>query len=400
MTEQIQCAQYKKCGACQLQNLPYERQLRLKQGKIIQLLGKFAHVDPILGMDRPYHYRNKVQAAFFSKGGKILSGVYQSSSHQIVPVESCLIEDELADAVIVTIRKLLKSFRLKVYNEETQTGFLRHVLVRRSFSTGELMVVLVTGTAEFPDAEKFVNALRSRHPKITTVVQNVNRKHVNLILGEQSRVLYGSGFVEDELLGCRFRVSPKAFYQVNPVQTAVLYGKALELARLTGKETVLDAYCGTGTIGILASKQAKRVIGVEINADAVADARVNAARNGIENIYFHEADAGKYMAELAGKHEKPDVVIMDPPRAGASLDFLKALCILNPKTIIYISCNPETQARDLNYLTHKGYAVKRLQPVDMFPHTSHIECVACLVRERSETLVGVRIGARPSKNKK
>ncbi len=378
MIEHIKCEHYKKCGGCQLQNLPYDRQLSFKQVKVIKLLGKYAHVNEIIGMENPYHYRNKVQAAFKRVGGKIVSGVYQSSTHNIIPVDSCMIEDEKADEVIVTIRKLLKSFKLKVFNEDTFKGFLRHVLVKRSFSTGELMVVLVTGTLNFPDESKFVNALLSRHPEITTIVQNVNNKRTSLVLGEQTRVLYGSGYIEDSLLECKFRISPKAFYQINPTQTEVLYSKALGYAKLTGNETVIDAYCGTGTIGILASRSAKKVIGVELNADAVKDAKVNAELNGVQNIEFYEADAGKFMVELASLNQKIDTVIMDPPRAGASLDFLKSLVTLKPQNVVYISCNPETQARDLSYLTKKGYKVKKIQPVDMFPHTNHVECVVQL----------------------
>ena len=376
----MKCLNSKKCGGCQLQNLPYDRQLSFKQVKVIKLLGKYAHVNEIIGMENPYHYRNKVQAAFKRVGGKIVSGVYQSSTHNIIPVDSCMIEDEKADEVIVTIRKLLKSFKLKVFNEDTFEGFLRHVLVKRSFSTGELMVVLVTGTLNFPDESKFVNALLSRHPEITTIVQNVNNKRTSLVLGEQTRVLYGSGYIEDNLLECKFRISPKAFYQINPTQTEVLYSKALEYAKLNGNETVIDAYCGTGTIGILASRSAKKVIGVELNTDAVKDAKVNAELNGVQNIEFYEADAGKFMVELASLNQKIDTVIMDPPRAGASLDFLKSLVILKPQNVVYISCNPETQARDLSYLTRKGYRVKKIQPVDMFPHTQHVECVVQLCR--------------------
>ncbi len=384
MTEHIKCPNYKKCGGCQLQNLPYERQLSFKQVKAIKLLGRYHHVSEIIGMKNPYHYRNKVQAAFTTQRGQILSGVYQSSTHNIVPVESCMIEDQTADEIIVTIRKLLKSFKLKTFDDNTYKGFLRHVLIKRSFSLGQVMVVLVTGTPDFKDSQKFVNALLSRHSEITTIVQNINCKRTSLVLGEQSRVLYGDGYIEDELLGHRFRISPKAFYQVNPIQTEVLYSKALEFADLKGDETVIDAYCGTGTIGILASSKAGHVIGVELNGDAVKDANVNAELNGIDNIEFYEADAGKFMTELAALDKKVDLVIMDPPRAGASLDFLRSLVTLAPEKAVYISCNPETLARDLSYLTRKGYKVRKIQPVDMFPHTEHIECVVLLERKNHD----------------
>lgn len=381
------CPVYKKCGGCQLQNMEYADQLRYKQGKIIGLLGKFCRVGEIVGMEDPYHYRNKVQAAFGRDRRGIISGVYQSSSHRIVPIDSCLIEDKKADAVIVTIRKLMASFKLEPFNDNTLRGFMRHVLVKRSFSTGQLMVVLVTGTAVFPSKNNFIEALLKEHPEITTIVQNINNKFTNLVLGSRSIVLYGEGKIEDELLGCRFRISPKSFYQINPVQTEKLYSLAMEYAGLTGKETILDAYCGTGTIGIIAAKKgAKKVIGVELNADAVKDAKENAALNNIENIEFICADASDFMVALAQEKVHLDAVIMDPPRAGSTVQFMRSAIKLAPDRIVYISCNPETLARDLGYFTKHGYEVKKLRPVDMFPHTSHVECVVCLTRRLDNEL--------------
>ena len=377
----LNCPHAKKCGGCQLQNMTYERQLSFKQVKVIKLLGKYRHVDEIIGMKHPYHYRNKVQAAFGERGREIVSGIYQSSTHKIVPVDSCLIEDPKADEIIVTIRNLVKSFKLRAFNDDIMKGFLRHVLIKRGFSSGQVMVVLVTGTMDFPKEESFVNALLSRHPEITTMVQNVNNKRTSLLLGDQSRVLFGDGYIEEDLCGFRFRISPKAFYQVNPTQTEVLYNKALAFAELTGKETVLDAYCGTGTIGIIASPRARRVVGVELNADAVKDAKVNAQLNGVDNITFYEDDAGRFMVKEAGRKARYDVVLMDPPRAGASREFLQSLVTLAPPKVVYISCNPETQARDLAFLVKNGYRVKKIQPVDMFPHTEHVECVVSLVRK-------------------
>lgn len=377
----LQCPHRKKCGGCQLQNLTYQKQLSFKQVKVIKLLGRYHHVKEIIGMEHPYHYRNKVQAAFGERHKEIISGVYQSSTHNIVPVDNCLIEDQKADEIIVTIRALLKSFKLRAFNDVTMKGFLRHVLIKRGFSSGEIMVVLVTAVADFPKQSQFVNALLQRHPDITTVVQNINNKRTSLVLGEKSIVLYGDGYIEEELCGFRFRISPKAFYQINPIQTEVLYGKAMEFAEITKDDVVLDAYCGTGTIGLIASKNAKSVIGVELNTDAVSDAHTNAQLNNVKNIKFYCDDAGKFMVKAAEKGEKFDVVIMDPPRAGASLEFLRSLVLLAPERIVYISCNPETQARDLSFLTRKGYKVRRIQPVDMFPHTEHIECCVQLCRK-------------------
>lgn len=377
----LKCPHRKKCGGCQLQNLTYQKQLSFKQVKVIKLLGKYHHINEIIGMENPYHYRNKVQAAFGERKGEIISGVYQSSTHNIAPVDSCLIEDQKADEIIVTIRKLLKSFKLRAFNDVTMKGFLRHVLIKRGFLSGEIMVVLVTAIMDFPKESQFTNALLSRHPEITTIVQNVNNKFTSLILGKDSRVLYGKGYIEENLCGFRFRISPKAFYQINPLQTEILYNKAIDFAELSGNEKVLDAYCGTGTIGIIASAKAGKVVGVELNSDAVKDAKINAELNGIKNIEFFEYDAGKFMVKMAQNGESFDVVIMDPPRAGASLEFLRSLVELSPKRIVYISCNPETMARDLSFLTRKGYKAAKIQPVDMFPHTEHVECVAKLIRK-------------------
>lgn len=376
------CTLYKKCGGCQLQNMDYEEQLSYKQAKSIKTLGRFGHVEEIIGMKKPYHYRNKVQAAFGqTRGGKIISGVYQSSSHKIVLVDKCMTEDKTADKIIVDIRKMLPEFKLYPYNEDTRKGFLRHVLVKRGFSTNEIMVVLVTGSALFPKKNEFIKKLLLLHPEITTIVQNVNGNKTSLVLGERETVLYGNGYIEDILCKKRFRISPKSFYQINPVQTEILYSTAIDFADLKGKETVLDAYCGIGTIGIIASDKAKRVIGVELNGDAVYDAKVNAKLNSTSNIRFFCEDAGKFMVEAAKENEKVDVVFMDPPRAGSDLDFLKSVVTLSPEKVVYISCNIETQARDSAYLCKSGYKVRKIQPVDMFPHTSHIECVVLMTRK-------------------
>lgn len=376
------CPLYKKCGGCQLQNMTYEQQLSFKQAKTIKYLGRFGHVEEIIGMDEPYHYRNKVQAAFgTTRGGKIISGVYQSSSHNIVLVDECKLEDKIADEIIVDIRNMLPKFKLTVYNEDTGKGFLRHVLVKRGFSTNEVMVVLVTGSNIFPGKKEFLKALIKKHKEITTVIWNINGAKTSLVLGKKQEVLFGSGYIEDILCGKRFRISAKSFYQINPVQTEKLYNTAIDFAELKGKETVLDAYCGIGTIGLVAIDKAKQVIGVELNSDAVKDAIVNAKLNNADNIRFYCADAGKFMVDMAKANEKVDVVFMDPPRAGSDIPFLKSVTTLAPKKIVYISCNIETQARDLNFLCRNGYRVKKIQPVDMFPHTNHVETVCLLSRK-------------------
>ena len=375
------CPLYKKCGGCQLQNMTYDSQLSYKMAKEIKLLSKFGKVDEIIGMDDPYNYRNKVQAAFGkTRGGKTVSGVYQSSSHRIVMVDECMIEDKRADKIIVSVRKLIDEFKILPYNEDTKKGFLRHVLVKTAKQTGEVMVVLVTSTYTFKGKNNFIKELLTIHPEITTIVQNVNNKSTSMVLGKDETVLYGKGYITDILCKCKFRISPKSFYQINPMQTEILYNKALEFAGLTGKEIVIDAYCGIGTIGICASEYAKNVIGVELNPDAVHDAIINAKLNERKNIYFHNMDAGKFMVDMAKAGEKADVVFMDPPRAGSDINFLSSLFTLSPKRIVYISCNPETLARDLLYLVKNGYKVKKIQPVDMFPHTNHVETVVLLVK--------------------
>lgn len=381
MSSEKICKYAKKCGGCQLLNLPYDEQLRHKQIKAVRLLGKLCRVEDIIGMENPYHYRNKAQYAFGTdRSRKTVAGIYQSSTHRIVDIESCMITDSRADEIANTVKKLLKSFKLKPYDEDSGQGFLRHILVKTAFRSGEVMVVLVTGSPVFPSKRSFVNALLKKHPEITTVVQNINSKSTSMVLGDRSEVLFGDGRITEELCGFKFRISPKAFYQINPVQTEVLYGKALEFAGFKGNEKIIDAYCGTGTIGIIASKKVKSVIGVEINRDAVKDARENAELNEIGNIRFYAEDAGKFMTRLAAENEKIDAVIMDPARAGSDIPFLSSLVRLSPEKVVYISCNPETLARDLLYLSKNGYKVRRLQPVDMFPHTDHLECVALLTR--------------------
>lgn len=332
-------------------------------------------------METPYHYRNKVSAAFaLARNQQIISGVYQDSTHRIVPVDHCLIEDPKADEIICSIRRLMKSFKLLPYDEVTQKGFLRHVLIKRGFATNQIMVVLVTSTPVFPAKKRFTEALLKLHPEITTILMNLNDRYTSMVLGEQEKVLYGPGKIQDILCGCRFQISAKSFYQINPAQTEALYLKAMEYAGLTGSETVIDAYCGIGTIGLVAAKRgAKKVVGVELNRDAVKDAIENAKLNKLSNAWFCAGDAGEFMLEMSLEKEPADVVFMDPPRAGSDRTFLSSLIALSPQKVVYISCNPETQQRDLRYLTSKGpYRVTRIQPVDMFPHTNHVETVCLL----------------------
>ena len=303
-------------------------------------------------------------------------------------MDSCLIENANADEIIVSIRGLLKSFHIRPYNEDTGYGLLRHVLIRTGHVTGQIMVVLVLASPILPSKNNFVKALLKLHPEITTVVINVNNRNTSMVLGDKEHVIYGKGYIEDELCGKRFRISPRSFYQVNPVQTEILYGKALEYAGLTGKETVVDAYCGIGTIGLCAAPHAGQVIGVERNPAAVKDAAANARHNKLSNAKFVCADATEWMAAAAGEGLHPDVVFLDPPRAGSSRTFLSAVAALAPQRVVYISCNPETLARDVLFLTKRGYRVQRIQPVDMFPFTNHIEAVVLLTRQKTNAKHG------------
>ena len=365
-----------KCGGCQWINKEYAEQLKAKETRFRKLMEPYCKPEPIIGMEQPTHYRNKVHAAFGEdRRHNVISGIYEANSHRIVPVDSCLIENKKADEIIVSIRGLLRSFKIRPYNEDTGYGLLRHVLVRVGHVSGEIMVVLVLGSPIMPSKNNFVKALRKLHPEITTVVVNVNDRGTSMVLGDKEQVLYGKGYIEDELCGRKFRISPKSFYQVNPVQTEKLYNKAMCYAGLTGKEVLVDAYCGTGTIGIIAAEKAGKVIGVELNGDAVRDARNNARMNQISNIELYQNDAGKFLVEMAEQKAEVDVVMMDPPRSGSTEAFLDAVATIKPKRVVYVSCNPDTLVRDLKYLTKKGYQVKKCVAVDMFPFTESCEAV-------------------------
>ena len=419
-----------RCGGCKNLCVPYTKQLIDKQLRIERLFAPLAPdgtISLIKGMKDPYHYRNKVISPFApgkklpprgqdrkaidprnrkaadvrgAKGGKgkrpqaryeILTGMYAAGSHELVPTDKCLIENETAKKVVLAVRDIMRKHDVAPYREDTGTGFMRHVVVRVGHTSGEVLVTLVTNSDDFPSSKSFCRELIRLCPAVTTVVQNVNERQTNVILGDKERVLYGPGFILDELCGLSFRISSKSFYQVNATQTEVLYRAAMDLAGFDGTQVAIDAYCGTGTIGLVAAKSgAARVIGVDSVESAIRDARTNARHNGVENAEFVAGDATDFMCELAKEGElgaeSPEegaqagglVVLMDPPRAGSTEEFLRAAAALAPKRIVYISCNPETQARDVEFLDSIGYAVVAVQPVDMFPHTDHIECIVAL----------------------
>lgn len=379
------CKVWKKCGGCQYQGVSYTEQIKIKQKNMNKLLKKYGNVKPIIGMENPFYYRNKVHAVFDrDKKGNIICGTYEAGTHRVVPVEECMIEDKISQEIIRAIRDMLKSFRIKTYDEDTGYGLLRHVLVRRGFSTDEVMVVLVVASPIFPSKNNFVKALRKKFPQISTVVLNVNDKKTSMVLGERDIVLYGKGFIRDRLCGCTFRISPQSFYQVNPVQTELLYKIAIEYAGLGRKERVIDAYCGIGTIGLVAAGKAREVIGIELNKNAVRDAIVNARENKITNARFYQGDAGEFMEGMVSEGERADVVFMDPPRTGSTEKFLTSMVKLGPSRIVYISCGPDTLARDLEFLTKHGYVTRKIQPVDMFSFTEHCEVVCLLTKQFTE----------------
>ncbi len=373
------CIYYGECGGCQLQHMSQQAQDQFKQKLVEDLLKPFGKVNRILTMKAPYHYRNKVHSTFaYGKKKEVISGIYQEDSHHVIDIDKCLIHDPKADEIIETIKGFMKSFKMHPFDEDTGRGFLRHVLIKRGFATNQVMVVLVTSTNVFPGKNNFIKALRKVHPEISTVIMNINNRKTSVVLGNQEIVLYGKGYIEDVLCGKRFQISAKSFYQVNPIQTEILYNTGIEMANLKGNETAIDAYCGIGTISLIVSDKVKKVIGVEVNKDAVRDAIRNAKNNQIKNAQFFNDDAGDFMVKLANEKKKMDLVIMDPPRAGSDEKFLSSLVKLAPKKVVYVSCNPVTLKRDLHYLTKKGYKVKEIQPVDMFPQTAHVECVVFL----------------------
>ena len=379
----------KNCGGCPLLGLDYAAQLKQKEEKVRALVGRYGPVHPIRGMEQPYHYRNKVISTFATGwGGKLTSGIYAAGTHKVLPVESCLLQDEVLDKTMQAVRAAANACRYQPYDEDKGTGLVRHCLLRRGVATGQVMVVLVTAQPVLPGAKNFVKALlaeaKQRGVAVTTIVQNVNGRKTSVVLGEAEKVLYGKGFILDTLCGKTYAISPRSFYQVNPAQTAVLYSLAVEAAKLTGREVVLDAYCGIGTIGLTAADHAKQVVGVELNRDAVHDAIGNAKHNGVKNARFFAADATAWIGQAAAAGERADVIFMDPPREGSTPAFLASVARMAPRRVVYVSCNPETLARDLAALTKLGYKAEGFTPVDMFPHSEHIEVVTALTRTSYE----------------
>lgn len=385
-TEDV-CPHFGKCGGCQLCHMKYDRQLAYKTRQVEKLFPGVKNVPNTLGMENPTGYRHKIHATFGrDRQGRLIAGIYEEGTHRILPVTDCRIQDPVANQVIRTVLEGMEQYKIQPYNEDTGKGVLRHVLIRIGYKTGQIMVVPVVAALSFPQENKLAQLLLRRIPQITTIVFNKNDRKTSMVLGREQKIVHGQGYIEDELCGMTFRISPRSFYQVNPPQAQVLYEKAMAMAGITEKDRVLDTYCGTGTITLIGAKYGGWVTGVEVNRDAVEDARFNCKKNNVKNAEFICADAAEYMRQVAGDSSKDkyyNVVIMDPPRSGSNREFLKALARMKPERVIYISCNPVTQKTDVDFLGRYGYRIRGICPVDMFPMTVGIETVVKLQRKHT-----------------
>ena len=381
--QNLSCPFYGKCGGCSTDK-EYDRQLLDKEDSVAALLSYYGRVYPIIGCSKPFFYRNKVNWEYgVDSKGRQFDGIYKADSHYIIPVGSCLLHDKCAQSVINSVTDYFVREKIPFFNEYDKTGFLRHVLVRRSPATDTTMLVLVTGYWTFPHKDSFIDYIVKKHPDVVTIVQSRNKEHTSMIFSDcEDRILYGDGFITDIMCGLKFRISARSFAQVNPYAAQELYYVAMDMASLSGRERVIDAYCGTGTIGLIASHEgALEVLGIENNASAVRDAEVNASLNNITNARFVCANASEYIKGMAAANEHADVVFLDPPRCGTDERFLASVFRLSPKKIVYISCNPQTLARDIRYIYRfSDYRVKAIQPVDMFPQTNNVETAVLLTR--------------------
>lgn len=383
------CAIYKRCGGCKLQHASYKAQLDFKWDRVKDCVSKIGKLDPSivkypLGMENPWRYRNKVQLPIGLINGEVKIGFFAPRSHDIIDMESCLIQDEIGDKVVKLTREWIEKFNIRPYNVEgeyDEKGIVRHIMIRRGFTTNEVMIVLVTNGEKLPHKEEFVDLMVKNIPGIKSVIQNINSKKTNVILGLESKTLWGEDTISDYIGDFRFNISPLSFFQVNPIQTEVLYGKSLEYANLTGNEEVFDAYCGTGTITLFLSQKAKKVYGVEIIPQAIDNAWINAKENKVENVEFFVGESEVVIPDLINKGVKADVVVVDPPRKGCDKKLLDAITNIDAKKIVYVSCDPSTLGRDLKVLEENGYKTLEVQPVDMFPNTAHIENVALLIKK-------------------
>ena len=395
------CPLFGKCGGCDYVNETYDYELMMKWLREDKLLGRYGRVEKVLSSPSLTGYRCKVQAVCGrDRDGKFITGQYRKGSHHLFPIRSCSLEDGMATAVLQTVRQMATRFSISPFDEDRGTGDLRHILIRTGWKTRETMVVLVTAKKDFPHKDDFVSAIHQKNPNVVTVVQVINNEKTSMVIPKDSEeiILWGKGYIVDNLCGLDFRISAKSFYQVNPEMAERLYEIAMNMARLRPTDTVIDAYCGTGTIGLVAaSRGVKEVIGIESNPDAVKDAKLNAEANGISNARFIIDDASKWLKSAQKEGQKCDVLFLDPPRAGSSEEFLAAAGRMEPEVIVYISCNPETLARDLRYIVRfLPYRVLGIQPVDLFPGSESIETVVLLSRktEKPKTFFDISVEAK------
>ncbi len=379
------CPIYAECGGCQLQHLSYKGQLACKRQQVQDALARIGHLDiealPVLGTSEPWNYRNKMQfPAALNAEGELQIGCYAAATHKVINADGCLISKEANNAILTTVRKWMQHFNISAYDEKTGKGMVRHVMGRVGVHSGEVMAVIITSGYDLPHRATLVNWLKKYVPGLVSVVQNINKKQTNVVMGNKTRVLWGSESIKDSLGSLQFNISAQAFFQVNSEQAEKLYNKALEFAALDGSETVVDVYCGTGTISLYLARHAKKVYGIEIVAPAIENAKKNAEENKCSNAEFILGDAAVELPKLLAGGVNPDVVLVDPPRAGCEEKVLAAINSVAPKRIVYVSCNPASLARDLRYLEDHGYKTVIVQPVDMFPMTSHVENVVLLTR--------------------
>ncbi|WP_068676871.1 23S rRNA (uracil(1939)-C(5))-methyltransferase RlmD [Oceanobacillus sp. Castelsardo] len=383
------CNVFYQCGGCQLQHMSYDLQLEMKRNQVKNVMKKIAHLEhvpvhPTIGMKDPWRYRNKVQIPVGERDGELITGFYRMRSHDIIDdMETCVIQDEVNDRSVHAVRRIANQLGIEAYDEKSDRGVLRHIMVRTGRETNETMIVLVTRTKKLPHQEEFIRQLTETFPHVKSIVHNINDRRTNVILGRKTKVIWGEEYIYDTIGDIKFAISARSFYQVNPYQTKVLYEKALEVANINENDVVIDAYCGIGTISLFLAQKAKRVYGVEVVQDAINDAKNNAKLNDITNVEFVVGEAEKVMPEWKNEGLDPDVIVVDPPRKGCEPEFLEAMIEMEPKRIVYVSCNPSTLARDLRILEDGGYETKEVQPVDMFPQTNHIEAVCWLERKLS-----------------
>lgn len=382
------CSTYKRCGGCNLQHSTYEAQLSFKTERVRDVIKRIGKLEDVkihntIGMENPYNYRNKVQLPVGkNKDGEVVVGFYAPRSHDIINMECCYIQDEVGDKVIRVVKEWIKKFNIQTYDEKRNSGIVRHIMIRKGFKTEEVMVVVVTNGNSIPYSEELVSMLKDNIEGIDSIIQNINNKQTNVILGQKCKTLYGKDTITDFIGEFKFNISPLSFFQVNSIQTEVLYNKALEYADLQGDEIVFDAYCGTGTISLFLSQNAKKVYGVEIIPQAIQNAIKNAEENNVTNTEFIVGEAENEIPKLIEKGIKADVVVVDPPRKGCEESLLHSIAKMAPKKIVYVSCDPATLARDLNILQQLGYKTLEIQPVDMFPQTAHVETVVKLEKAK------------------